>query len=43
MEPVELSGRPVAVEPLSVEHAPGLLAAADDERIFALASLSAAG
>lgn len=35
MEPVELSGDLVAVEPLSAAHAPGLLAAADSEDVFA--------
>lgn len=35
MEPVELRGDLVAVEPLRVEHAAGLLAAADSEEIFA--------
>jgi len=35
MEPVELSGDLVAIEPLSAEHAPGLLAAADAEEVFA--------
>ena len=35
MEPVELSGDLVAVEPLSAAHAPGLLAAADSEEVFA--------
>lgn len=35
MEPVELRGDLVAVEPLRVEHAAGLLAAADSEDVFA--------
>jgi N-acetyltransferase len=35
MEPIELRGDLVALEPLSVEHAAGLLAAADSEEIFA--------
>lgn len=35
IEPVELSGKLVAVEPLSDEHAAGLLAAADAEEVFA--------
>ncbi len=35
MEPVELRGDLVAVEPLRVEHAAGLLAAADAEEVFA--------
>lgn len=35
MEPVELSGELVAIEPLSAEHAVGLLAAADAEEVFA--------
>lgn len=35
MEPVELRGDLVAIEPLSVEHAAGLLAAADTEEVFA--------
>lgn len=35
MEPVELSGDLVAVEPLRTEHAPGLLVAADSDEIFA--------
>lgn len=35
MEPVELSGELVAIEPLRVEHAPGLLAAADTDDVFA--------
>lgn len=35
MEPVNLSGELVAVEPLSAEHASGLLAAADAEEVFA--------
>lgn len=35
MEPVELRGDLVAVEPLRVEHAAGLLAAADSEEVFA--------
>lgn len=35
MEPAELSGELVAIEPLSAEHASGLLAAADAEEVFA--------
>ena len=35
MEPVELSGELVAIEPLGVEHAAGLLAAAEAEEVFA--------
>lgn len=35
MEPVELRGDLVTIEPLSVEHAAGLLAAADAEEVFA--------
>jgi RimJ/RimL family protein N-acetyltransferase len=35
MEPVELGGKLVAVEPLRTEHAPGLLAAADSDEVFA--------
>lgn len=35
MEPVNLSGELVAIEPLSAEHASGLLAAADTEEVFA--------
>ena len=35
MEPVELRGDLVAIEPLSVEHAAGLLVAADAEEVFA--------
>lgn len=35
MEPVELCGKLVAIEPLSDEHAPGLLVAADTEKVFA--------
>jgi len=35
MEPVELRGDLVAIEPLGVEHAAGLLAAADTEDVFA--------
>lgn len=35
MEPVELSGELVAIEPLSTEHASGLRAAADSEEVFA--------
>lgn len=34
MEPVELRGDLVSIEPLRVEHAAGLLAAADSEEIF---------
>lgn len=35
MEPVELRGELVTIEPLEVEHAAGLLAAADAEEVFA--------
>jgi RimJ/RimL family protein N-acetyltransferase len=35
MEPVELFGELVAIEPLSTEHASGLVAAADSEEVFA--------
>ncbi len=35
MEPVELRGDLVAIEPLRAEHAAGLLAAADAEEVFA--------
>lgn len=35
MEPVELSGELVVIEPLSAEHAAGLLVAADAEEVFA--------
>lgn len=35
MEPVELSGELVAIEPLRAEHASALLAAADSEEVFA--------
>jgi RimJ/RimL family protein N-acetyltransferase len=35
MEPVTLSGSSVAIEPLCVNHAAGLLAAADDDEVFA--------
>src|SRR5690349_15234829 len=35
MEPVELHGDLVTIEPLGVEHAAGLLAAADTEEVFA--------
>jgi RimJ/RimL family protein N-acetyltransferase len=35
MEPVELRGDLVAIEPLGVEHVAGLLAAADTEEVFA--------
>lgn len=35
VEPVQLSGKFVAIEPLSAEHAAGLLAAADTEEVFA--------
>lgn len=35
MTPIELAGDLVAIEPLRVEHAPGLLAAADTEEVFA--------
>jgi RimJ/RimL family protein N-acetyltransferase len=34
MEPVNLSGEFVAIEPLTAEHAAGLLAAADAEEVF---------
>lgn len=35
MEPVELHGVMVVLEPLTIEHAPGILAAADSEEVFA--------
>jgi RimJ/RimL family protein N-acetyltransferase len=35
LESVELVGDRVSIEPLSVEHAPGLLTAADTEEVFA--------
>jgi RimJ/RimL family protein N-acetyltransferase len=35
MEPVEFSGELVAIEPLSAEHAGGLLMAADSDEVFA--------
>ncbi len=35
MEPVELGGELVAIEPLRAEHAAGLLAAADSDEVFA--------
>lgn len=35
IEPVELSGTLILLEPLRVEHAPGILAAADADDIFA--------
>lgn len=35
MEPVQLSGDLVAIEPLGAEHAAGLLAAAEAEEVFA--------
>jgi RimJ/RimL family protein N-acetyltransferase len=35
MEPVELRGDLVTIEPLEIEHAAGLLAAADAEEVFA--------
>jgi RimJ/RimL family protein N-acetyltransferase len=35
LEPVELSGRHVSLEPLGADHAPGILAAADDDEVFA--------
>jgi RimJ/RimL family protein N-acetyltransferase len=35
MEPIELRGDLVAIEPLRAEHAAGLLAAADSEEVFA--------
>jgi RimJ/RimL family protein N-acetyltransferase len=35
MEPVELRGELVAVEPLAAEHAEGILAAADSDEVFA--------
>jgi RimJ/RimL family protein N-acetyltransferase len=35
MEPVELQGELVAIEPLRAEHAAGLLAAADADQVFA--------
>jgi len=35
LEPVELQGDLVAIEPLRADHAAGLLAAADDDEVFA--------
>lgn len=35
MEPVQLRGRMVWIEPLVLDHAPGLLAAADCDEVFA--------
>jgi RimJ/RimL family protein N-acetyltransferase len=35
MEPVELQGDLVAIEPLAVDHAEGILAAADSDEVFA--------
>jgi RimJ/RimL family protein N-acetyltransferase len=35
MEPVELRGKLVAIEPLAAEHAEGILAAADSDEVFA--------
>jgi len=35
MEPVELRGEIVAAEPLTAEHAEGILAAADSDEVFA--------
>lgn len=35
MEPVELRGDIVAIEPLGIEHAEGILAAADSDEVFA--------
>jgi RimJ/RimL family protein N-acetyltransferase len=35
MEPVSLRGRQVLIEPLALDHAPGLLAAADSDEVFA--------
>ena len=35
MEPVELRGNIVAIEPLGIEHAEGILAAADSDEVFA--------
>jgi hypothetical protein len=35
LKPVELVGDRVGIEPLSIEHAPGILAAADAEEVFA--------
>lgn len=35
MEPVELRGKLVAIEPLAAEHAGGILAAADSDEVFA--------
>jgi RimJ/RimL family protein N-acetyltransferase len=35
MEPVELRGDIVAIEPLAAEHAKGILAAADSDEVFA--------
>lgn len=34
MEPVELCGELVAIEPLTAEHAEGILAAADSDEVF---------
>jgi N-acetyltransferase len=35
MEPVELHGALISIEPLRLDHAPGLLAAADEDEVFA--------
>src|SRR3954468_24098357 len=35
MEPVELRGDLVTIEPLATEHAEGILAAADSDEVFA--------
>lgn len=35
MEPIELRGRMVSIEPLVLDHAPGLLKAADCDEVFA--------
>lgn len=35
MEPVKLSGERVVLEPLTIEHASGILAAADSDEVFA--------
>jgi RimJ/RimL family protein N-acetyltransferase len=35
LEPVELAGNLVRIEPVCAEHAPGMLAAADAEEVFA--------
>lgn len=35
MEPVELRGALISIEPLRLDHAPGILAAADEDEVFA--------